>query len=406
MTALARTFRNSTYTRSSIIVTGVVLLFVIGMFFIPELIDFQRSIGNPSSPAGTVNFAGTGASRIADTQPSDENLISPSDLLPSTGRRENARAMESESPLAAIVRLIDSGYSEQKSTVAGQELAVETTPRSPSLNETLSDKGISWDALRSAESVSILNKARSDALALADAMPKDKEGTKFALLNFANGARLVTEGGQRGMTPQMALEYLESLDYGVTRAMVKEGVDRVEYMRWSEISLGSLMDGSRLVRAKREFRMEFRPKMGLDTVRLASPPGWKKEYVDDNPLGLDLAGFVTGRDVERVDLYADGQFRGNLLLTKPDLKDVRHFQWVGLDGKKIYTLRAYDRYGNTYEKSYQFFPRVRRFPWTPANVGRFMINFNSGVIDPAVDQFFLYRAGHLNNQESRGFATF
>ena len=384
--------------RKNLILTVCVVLVVVGMFFIPELIDFQRNIGSAKSSV------------------TDEPLSEDQYAL-TTAKETTGESLEvaGESPLANISRMIDSGYidraakksTEQRSggSTSSEGAVQEPTTDSLALT-TLSQRALTWETFKSDSVSGALGRARTASLELLKDVPGDDEATRFALYNLANGIKVVRDGGEPGMSAEMAYSYLESLDATVTRAMVREGVARDLYKRWQDISLGELFSSSRLARAKAQYEVVFNPGLSLEKIRVFKPGATFRET---GKVYVNIEGYVRGNDIKRIAAYQDGVFKRNLTLYNPDRDGIRRFAWLGRNARSVLTIVAYDKYGESFEKSYRFYPLAKRFRWTPRDQGTFLINFRSGLIDPSVDRYFRYRGGsggEVDSSSNLGFIRF
>jgi len=380
--------------RNNLILTVGVILLVVGMFFIPELIDFQRNVGGS-------NIAGV-----------EESSSEAGEFAITTAKVSELEIDPSGSPLAEIARMIDRGSISTKNKQEGQSGASGEAGSAGSGEgvdvalSSLSQRALTWETFKSDSVSGALGRARTASMELLKDVPTDDDATRFALYNYANGIKVVRDGGEPGMTPEMAYSYLESLDASVTRAMVREGVAREFYKRWQAISLGELFSSSRLARAKQQFEVVFNPGLSLERARVFMPGA---TFRTNGKVYVNLEGYVRGNDVKRIAAYQDGVFKRNLTLYNPDKDGIRRFGWFGRNARSVLTLVAFDRYGESYEKSYRFFPSAQRFRWTPRDQGTFLINFRSGLVDPSLDRYFRFRganSGDVDAASNLGFVRF
>ena len=393
MTSLVRAISSATQNRSNLILTIVVLLFVVAMFFIPELVDLQKRFGRSEGVeiAEVESVEEEGRASVSIARLSETEEVNPTSLKD-------------------ISSMLEGGYidrvRDRKLAGLGVQSADGAAAPADEAVDALGQRKITWESFKEPSVNSALGRARAASQDLLKDIPGRAEGVRFALFSYANGIQVVREGGEPGMTPEAAYSYLESLDAAVTRAMVREGVDRDLYRRWQAITLGPLFATSRLARTKAQFQMAFNPGMQLEKVRIFKPG---QVFREQGPVYVHIFGYLRGEDVKRIAAYEDGVFKGNLALKAPDINGIRRFSWIQRDARKVYTFVAYDKFGETYEKSYQFYPAVRRFPWTPKRLGTFLVNFRSGLVDPSIDRYFRYRGRGSVTEDgasNRMFVTF
>lgn len=405
MTPIARALGGTKYNRSNFVITVLVLLLVVALFFIPELVDFQKALTKQP---------------IATTTPKIATVVKDK-AIPST---EVSRPPESSvsSSLAQIVSLIDGGIidklraqrSAAKSAPQGGGVTdgkeqIVVGPKSDEIKagEMLSKENITWNDIQNPMTSRFLFSARDDALRIAKAMPEQKAASRFALFNFAAGiARLVDRSGDFRSAGE-GVRYLRYLDENVTAAMIREGVDRGVFLQWREVSVGPVIEkGSR---TKQGLQIAFDPKLVLLSAKVFQP-GYGAKFVEDGIVGLHFTVGVMGSDIQKVTLYENGRA---LYDAAPGVADERGFRRINfkfLNGRSSFTVRVYDKFGSMYEKSYSFYPRVRRFSWTPADNGAYLLPFKTaaGNYDPNLDRYFRSHSGRIGFQtvNARGFETF
>mgnify|MGYP000169369442 CR=1 FL=1 len=355
----------SSFKPKSFLLTTLVVLLVASLFFIPEIVDFQKSI------------TGFGVTKEGESKPevASERDTAEHTLSTKTG---------SGSPLDKITGLIDTGYIEQlkaKKVVSGAERFKEAPRGGPKL---------SWEIIKSRESLDALRTAEREALGLAKALPPDKVGTRYALYNFVSGVRLVLEGAEKTMSPDEAVRYLEFLQLAVSSTMGRENVDRALYNRWVGVSLGPLSEQTKALRLMQQ-RAPFNPRLTLTKVVVRKAGGKHGQFVSRSPVYVQFVGFVVGQDIKKIELYRNSELLvKKMLLRAPDESGRRFFSPRQFPAVGYYTFRVYDDTGQIYQKTYTFFPRAARFPWRR---GVFELPFRSG--DPRLDRFFTYRSGRL-----------
>ena len=221
-------------------------------------------------------------------------------------------------------------------------------------------------------------------------------------MNFANGLDFVAGRGTESMTAKEALEYLTALDRSVTSAMYREGVDRALYKRWSGISLGPAFEKTKLAFEHNRYEMRFDPKITLTSVRMKYYRGRPNPNRDTSRIYVALSGYVIGDDIRRLELVDEnGLIKRNIKLSS-DPRGYRFFKLGQVDGKRIWTLRARDKYDEVVEKAYNFasvagvMPLDRNDVQLPFRmVYASSDTFRARDVDPRLDAYFKF----VNNPE-------
>lgn len=385
MVAFGRSIVGQGMGKSNVALTVIVFSVVIGLFFIPEIIGFQRK------------------KSATYTEPEEVVAVTETEPMASLGP-EVTSTLESitrsvESPLIAISRLLEQPKASLDVNSAqpapDQELVArcvaqlsETTERK--VERALSGNPLTFEKIKSQEALGLFDRARNEALALASSLPKKNNSTRYALFSYASALSAVSDNpGQFGEAAD-AITFIESLDSAVTRAMFAEGVDRTDFLRWSAISLGDELKVSRSARLKNQYNMPFNPRLSLANVRVFHPGDRYGRYDEAGPAYLDLEGFVLGKDSQRVEILANGKQVGDYTLGEPDpVSGRREWKFEQGDARNAYTIRVIGANGEIFEKSYSFYPKARAMPWV-SSTGLYAIPYNmvENRVNRQLDSYF------------------
>lgn len=351
----------------SFLLMGLVIILVVALFFIPEIIDFQKSLSNSDSQVASTK------STVTSEEP-DQTIVIPPD----------------SGPLGEITALLDGNYIEQLKA----KRIIQTNLRGTAK---VGPQQLAWDTIRNPGSADVLRNAEREAMAMVKELPEKFSATRFALFNFVNAVRMVLQNGEHSMTPEDAIQYVEFARIAVTRAMERENVERAIYNRWVSLSLGPVIDRAR------GFDLDnpkpFNPQLTLTWVSVYKPGNNYGRWVDHAPVYMSFRGYVVGRDVDRIEFYLNGNRVGKAIPTTPDQYGRRIFRYGQANGRGVYTLRVYDKFGQIYVKTYNFYPRVRALPWKR---GSFAVP-KVAPTDRRLDRFFTFRGGQVLGVSSPEF---
>ena len=366
MAVPARSARIRGVTPKSFILAIVVIALVLALFFIPEIVAFQKG------------FFSEGQRAQVPASPTPQTIV----------EHELSRAPlpAGQSPIEEVAGLMDSGFVEKLkakklvSTADGKKSAPGTAERD-----------LTWAAIKGKASGDALRAASREALNISKSLPVDKPGSRYALFSFASGVDMILDSGEKAMSAAEAVRYLDVLRLSVTRAMSREQVNRAEFNRWLGLNLGPTV-GAYVGTADSVARMPFTPRPTLTSVIVRKTPGRRGRWDENRPEYVTLAGFMLGKDIKQAQLYLNGNYVRKLALRPVDVSGRRTFKTGRMNARGVYTLRIISTQGEIYQKSYAFYPRVRKFPWGKGGV--FEIPFQ-GVRSNRLDRFFTFRPGRL-----------
>ncbi|NMC61909.1 MAG: hypothetical protein GYA55_01940 [SAR324 cluster bacterium] len=389
MSYTARSMFPSAVVGKSFVLSILFLILVIALFFIPEIIQIQESL-----------LSGGSASRKAVS-------VSSYSVSEEAARLSEIEKNKNLSSLDKVLSLINSGYLESKSK--GSEITdrqsararLNIPPGAPALESGTAEgveQGVTWKIIRSSEVSKVLRKAKDDVRMLARSLSPDAFQSREALLNYQNGIGWLLEGDKSPVTVQQALDYIERLDLDVTRALIREGVDRADYIRWSKISLGPLFVNSKARRLRQEYLSPFNPRITLASVRLNI--GKFKVRSDGSVIppssSLRVVGFIMGKDTEKLTLLRNGhRVKKISLQRKVDDQGKRAFRFSVSPATGAITVQAIDGVNASVQKTYKFIPRASSFPRTsnrkvllPFNNVLSSRKFDLKEVDLRLDRFF------------------
>lgn len=387
MAIASRSVRSPGVSFRGIFFTGLALILVVGLFFIPEIIQFQRKL-----TGSTQKGSGKGEMKTLQTATS-------------------SKPVQKESQLSKIASLIESGYLERlgKGEVSKQEVSATTDAKGKPAKDAKSvgpatDSGLSWKSIKGRNSRQALKKSRDETLEILKTVPSDRVGTRFTLLNFANGIDQVLDGNaEKTLGPSEAVRFLEGLQTAASREMLREGIDRVAYKRFMSLNFGPAISASSL-RLSGQL-VAFNPQMTLTKVNLSARQASANR---SGTIQVGFDGYVVGEDVESIEIVSAGIKIEDIKPKKSDSSGVRNFKVKSFELRGNVSMRVRDNKGRVYQKLYSFYPRSKIFEYRN---GRFMIPKVVSKFDNRLDRFFTLKQPRLDTVseaylESQGFERF
>ena len=366
--------------RNKILVTVVVVLSIVLLFFLPELLNWQYAVDDPrfyqELPVST---------RVLD---SNEGFLE-NDRVPAVS--------EEMRPLDEIAYLIDSGYVESaRSKRAGQILRQQ-------YQEGLIEP--TWAQLRSNDALSELRRLRSQGLLVLQGLADRHVRARNALVDFIGVVSFLLEDANQVLRPREALDLLHNHYIDATAALADTSVDRTFFLQWSEVELGPLLDTVISEAALHRMR-PFDPQIKVINVGVYQSQDFEGRPDPEGRTALWIEGQVRGEDLKSLVLERDGE-QVTRLMVRPvaGQSNVGRFEYTGRGAAGLWTIRAFDQLGNEFYKTYRFFPRVRVFPYRD---GEFRVTLPVG--DPRIDRYFLVARTQLFRPstffDNRGIARF
>lgn len=366
----------------NIFVSLMLLGLVVSLFFIPELISVYRSFSSGSSKSTII------AHKAASKEQSSEIEV------------KKVSKETADTNLDKIFNLVSDGYLENPSGEQQAKASLNPQSLDPKVIQNLGDKGITWELISTNAVRNAFRDAQRNAATILKTIPEKNQQTRFALISFINGTGWIQRAEKSSTSAEKALAYIEQLDTEVTMAMIRESVDRSDFIAWSKVSLGPLLSGSRAIRMKSRMEMPFNPRLTLASVELRRPPRseYSKYFARGRPIPtlIRVSGFIIGKDTNKLVLIKNGRRATRISLkAKPDDEGKRMFRFSANRGEGLFTLRAVDKDGNIVDNIYSFFPRADLFPRRKNNSLMLPIrsvtdpkDFSFGEVDPRLDRFF------------------
>ena len=402
MSILARNVIPLTLSARNVLLTVFLLLLVIALFFIPEIVHLHNSITGSQSeqPASS---------------PEGSALVSTEALS-----AQRAPVAQQPSALDRILLLLDSGYLKEpnveeqsvaRAIEAGSISAPTQSRESQPLrsSDLLEDGRITWDKLRNREVVKVFKEAEKAVAKLITNVRDNNRSTVYALLNYRNALEWMANGGDPSVSADDAVNYIEKLDIEVTRAMLAERVERADYILWTNVSLGAVLEGSKALALKQKNITPFNPRFTITSLEVQETVTRSEARASRTPARISVAikGFIVGRDAEnQIDLLRNGVRIDSIGLGGTNEFGMRSFHrnFGRLDG--VITFRIKSKQGDVFNKSYRFFPLVRRFPrnddsWYQMPFDNIDPRGDPRDLDTRIDRYF--RVGSPFGRGDKGF---
>jgi hypothetical protein len=397
VSALTKGINVQSFSKSNLMLTLVVCFVVIALFFIPEIIGIQR----------TFNGTPRAHNREVVREKLEPRDVAQPQVLP---------AVNEPSPLERVARLMDSGGSvppkgapvQGKGSIQDGGANVDpnlvakcvaslSEPAEKKVQRSYSETPLTWEKIRAGDSQAYLRRAQKEALTLSRDLPSKKTQTKYALLTFSNAVNAVLSTPEQFSSADEAIGYIEAVDQSVTKSIFREGVERADYLRWQNISLGPDLEQSRVARTKAQYRMPFNPRTTLEFVRAFQPSNNPAD-----PAYVEFRGFMIGKEIKRLELRVGKKALGDILLLPPDKETGRrYFSYALANARGVYTIIAHDSTGEKFTKSYEFYSRVSHVP--RGDGGVFATPYNAseiGETDSRLDRMYL-----VSDSAGRGGAS-
>lgn len=392
---------------------------VIGLFFIPELLQLsvktEGTRGALTSPVSvsrsTVETAPT--SSLSTVTTTTTTVVAPEAKSSGTwGWWSDVKDWFSSLSSPRLARVARDRESTR--LAASPDARASLNMISQKLDGNSRPGQTTWATIRSNESRDAIGQARRDALELARGLPSTANGSKFAIIDFANGLEFVMTKADQQMTPRDAVVYLMKLDQSVSRALGEEKVDRVFVKRWTQISMGPVLGKTMLGQRHDSEIAPFDPQLTMTEVRVVHK-GMRRGDPNTGKIDVTISGYLIGDDVKSVVMEANDGAMSIKLPLKRDPRGFWFFNRGTVDGRQTWTFKVYDKFGERFQKMYQFFPKARSFTYQkglgyqiPYRMARATVGlFRSQDFDPQLDRYFTVAAsGDAQLDPNAGFVTF
>lgn len=311
-----------------------------------------------------------------------------------------APVQERHSPLQQLLEEVEAGAYSRK---AGQAEAVRSAEGTQQAKPLLNEATATWDSIRSDPSREAIAHARDVAKQMQQEPRASDQRVKYALADFVNGVNFVLGDAEKTMSPREALRYLRRLDLAVAGSLRANHGSRSLYLRWADVSLAPALGALATDEAKRQATPAFDPHLQLTYVEIVGTPYTGRDGKEHFHTLLAIEGELDASDeITKLSMYRNGRHVTDIPILEKDGGSRRAFNALHGDASGTIALRVYEKNGAFYERTYNFFPRVRSFPQDQR--GMFEIPF-SGLEDPkAIEQLnrFFFLGEHKPGDEDPG----
>jgi hypothetical protein len=383
----------------TIIVTLLIVVAVVGLFFIPETIKFAlNSSGKSGEKRASVDTRARKEVKDKEAVLADRGALSP-DALKAINSSVGATPTPSRSAPTARNETSDG---ERPSLFSGWNFKVKAGEPNGAAVQVPSS--MSLDKLGSKDFQNVLKQSQGDVkMFIKKRLGKNIEA-ESVVLSFMDQMDLAARESAKGMSSKELLSGLHDLHVSTIQALSRSGLDRGVILEWLRIPLVAFVDDRVGVHAQEKVRDYFVPRLTLRTVnvRQRRTQGWGMDGRSAATARVEL-GFK-GTDVEKVMVYANGrkiaEFPG-----PRNSADMSRMARAAGDAHGVWTFVAYDRFGaRPFWKSYSFYPKARRFRQN--RNGEYMIAFKPNSAPNSLDRFFLVGSSVLRQSSDSMVSTF
>lgn len=380
------------------VLAGVIAVaVVVGLFFIPETVKFLFDAKPRQSKDRVAVTAEKKASKPTTTEV-DRAALAPDSLNQVKSEVARAKAGNSSATAKSSRKTADGDDSNRgEGLFSGWNFRVKAGTGGAE-NAQL-PQGLSLDRITSKEGVAFLRRATPDIRRFLKTERVEKTEMTDIAESFIEELEGVSPAVAKGATAEEVSNRIRFAHVSTLRALHRAGADRGFLMRWIEIPVVKLIDDRGGVSAIRKLRASFAPRITLTdvSVRQRQMRGWGADGRAPASVRLDLS--VTGTDVDRIVVYANGKMVRDMRMGAATLSDIRSIS-VGGDAYGVWSFVVYDKYGTRpYTKSYSFYPRVRAF--SQAVDGTYQIAFLQGSPRNSLDRYFFAGASSRPSMTSR-----
>ena len=401
-----------------IVMFGIFVFLAAGLFFIPEIINFQNESTGNKSENDNVNTLSTKENKdnsgLADLNDNTDlekpiegqdkskvkTVEKPNlDNKSSSNINSNNSSNDTKNPLNKVINKLDSGlYDIPKSEQDVIEASADPETRKRliernNISKILDQDLLTWEILKKPEIIEPVKRTINESRNLMAVIDKNKTFSRLALQNFINTLTFFVSEEVRNFTPYEVLKMLGDSDAEVTQKFIEEGINRTEFNIWKAISLGPLVASSGLERKKQKYTPPFYADIVLTSVDI------NEKIVQDNKLNIfqwtvNVEGFVLGKDAIDLQIYNRGIIYKVIGLGQADNFDRKRFNFTATDVPTgVFIFRAIDQSNGYMEKTYSFVRGARKYPKSKDGVyqiPKYAISNNSQNLDRKIDFLFLF----------------
>jgi hypothetical protein len=381
----------------TIVVTLVIAVAVIGLFFIPEAIKF--ALNSPGKSGGEKRASVENRSRReVKERIDDKGALSPDAL-----KALSSTVSATPTPSRQVSRKDgDDGSADRAGLFDGWNFKVKAgESNSPAVQVPAS---MTLEKLGGKEFQGLLKQSRNDVKSFVKKqIPKNMEA-QSVVETFIDQLDLAARESAKGMSAKQLLTGLQDLHVSTIQALSRSGLDRGMILEWLKLPIVSFIDDRVGLHAQEKIQDYFVPRLTLREVNVRQRPthGWGMDGRSPAVLRAELS--FRGTDIERIMVYANGR-KVSESAGPRNASDNRRTVRVQGDAHGVWTFVAYDRFGSKpYWKSYSFYPKVRRF--RQGRDGQYMIGFKPNSAPNSLDRFFLVGSSALRQNTDSMVSTF
>lgn len=383
----------------TIVVTLLIGVAVVGLFFIPETIKFAlNSTGKSGEKRASIDTRARKEVKEKEVVTADRGALSP-DALKAISSSVGATPTPSRPAPAARN---DASDGERPGLFSGWNFKVKAgESNGPAVQVPAS---MSLDKLGSKDFQNVLKQSQGDVKTFIKKRLGKNVEAESVVLSFMDQMDLAARESAKGMSGKELLSGLQDLHVSTIQALSRSGLDRGVIMEWLKIPLVAFVDDRVGVHAQEKVLDYFVPRMTLRSVnvRQRRTDGWGMDGRSPATARIEL-GFK-GTDVEKVIVYANGRKISEVPGPRNPGEPSRMVR-AGGDAHGVWTFVAYDRFGaRPFWKSYSFYPRVRRFRQNRA--GEYMVAFKPNSAPNSLDRYFLVGSSVLRQSGDAMISTF
>jgi hypothetical protein len=383
----------------TLVVTLVIGVAVVGLFFIPETIKFAlNSSGKAAEKRASVDTRARKEAKEKEAVSADRGALSP-DALKAISSTVGATPTPSR---PAQVSRNEASETERPGLFAGWNFKVKAGE--PNGTAVQVPASMSLDKIGGKDFQNVLKQSQGDVKSFIRKRLSKNAEAESVVLTFMDQMDLAARESAKGMSGKELLSGLQDLHISTIQALSRSGLDRGIILEWLKIPLVAFVDDRVGLHAQEKVRDYFVPRLSLRSVsvRQRRTQGWGMDGRSPATLRVEL-GFK-GTDVEKVMVYANGR-KITEAQGPRNADDINRAVRVGGDAHGVWTFVAYDRFGaRPFWKSYSFYPRVRRFRQN--RNGEYMIGFKPNSAPNSLDRFFLVGSSVLRQSGDSMISTF
>lgn len=356
-----------------IVVAG---LAVVGLFFMPETLKFLFD--------ARVDAKSTVAKK-SDTTPEDVRAsLAQRSLASLDGVKRTSPDENKERPKRGPV--VESKRKDSGGILSGLDFSIPAS-RAGGAKTIEAPEGLRFDGLVSREGLKFLQDSRKAIVSFQRRNRISAAMSGEAISKLTQVMRQIGSGNVGEMSEESQGIALKRAHVDTLKALYQDYHDRGLLLRWLGIGAISFIDSQGGVNARQKIIDAFWPSFYLSDVDIRQPRYNGSAVSARYPARLRGKISITGSDISKLEVYANGQLLNTLNSANKGGVSSRTVAFNG-DAYGFWTIVAYDKYGQRpVSKTYSFYPRVSVF--AKDSRGRYEIGFLPGSADNSLDRFFL-----------------